>query len=384
MARQDSDTNAVTTAGVTEQTLPDPNTKSVSLLYDQNPSKSIRILRKDKKPPTRNDQFYIQVMMGKLQLEAENKALVKHTGTKLDNICIHIFVCNPEAAIIYKEFVDKLGPNPMDKEPHSGFKAYLPGEQLPIYRISGCVPIQFSMLKDQLIDLFKLGLPEEVQSHSAVFYAEPATDNYFKQFLRLFIEVDKEIYDVLKDKHWLSFIGGHLVRFEKPLSDRVRGVTGYIEPDADTNALKRNLQEASKTIRSDQDKNSALSTSSNWADPSKNSNQRQLPKSPSSRSISSVFNDLEVGNSSRPPTPLGDDGSETPEEDIDEEEEDTLLESTPDSTEPTPKNRRTDRKTSVSGNSSFTSIKEVDVKTIEHPLQEEDKKPATSAKQDEA
>ena len=317
----------------------DEHPQQTQLVYTQDSNNAIRLIRKDKLPPSRADQFYIGAQVGLAQLKSKDKTAAQTHGTRLDLHCVVIYVVNPDKGLDYfKTYFNELVPSHKETLPgkqersiHPGYQAFLPDEELPLYRLAGSIPDQFMNMfsPDQLTELMKFSLPTHLQDKRVTMYAQPIPEPKRRQHYRLFFDVDKEIWDYLKEKAWSSFIGGYLVTFEKP--GGIRGVYGYIPPDAE-----------STIIQSSQHNQQALATTSVWADKPSTSKltdtPRRLPVPVREKAIDLIdFSDTLHGI--RSPTPDKDNGDSTPphsptqSEDISENEAETLLndeeESTP-------------------------------------------------------
>lgn len=192
----------------------------------------LQVFRKDRAPFVRGDQWKLQKQASVEMVEAMMKGdtIPENSGTRLQGRSMLVF-CKPEAGAFFKGMVGRIGV----------YDAYLPGERIPGTQIYGTIPREFEDVGDQIHLHFAAGTfgavkPSQV-SISRQAWCTPTSN------LHVHLEVDQEAFDWLKRAGWMSAMGLHIVRWAHP---PVRGLSGYIPPDSDTDEMIRRLQQESQ------------------------------------------------------------------------------------------------------------------------------------------
>ena len=157
----------------------------------------------------------------------KGETIPENSGTRLQGRSMMVF-CKPEAGSFFKDMIGRIG----------GYDAYTPGERVPGYHIYGTIPREFEDVGEQLHLHFAAGTFGAVRvsqvSISRKAWCAPNSN------LHVHLEIDQEAFDWLKRAGWMSALGLHIVRWAHP---PVRGLTGYIPPDANTEEMINRLQQ---------------------------------------------------------------------------------------------------------------------------------------------
>ena len=194
------------------------------------------VYKKDRSPLTREDQWTIQFGISNSLLEATRAGKsgdqIAHSGTRLNHRYLSVF-CGPTAGPFYKEALNKV----------AGFEAFLPEERRPGHEIFATLPGYVEPLLSRLPDHFAAGTFGAIQPNQ-VRISRKAWRSDDRSNFRVFLELDDEAFQWLGAQDWMSSIGLYITRWAHP---PIRGVTGYIRPDQDLKALRRELEANTET-----------------------------------------------------------------------------------------------------------------------------------------
>ena len=187
----------------------------------------VKIIRKDRGPFTRDDQWAIQAEACDVmeQASVEGKAeTVHHSGTRMSFRELQIY-CSPTSGNTWKNMATKMG-----------YDAYLPGERKPGHPIWGTIPRVFQSKVGNIGTHIAAGTFGGIKADQVKVLRKPWWNDHSNIYLHL--EVDAEAWEWLKRNLWVSSIGLYIIRWQHP---PVKGLQGYIAPDADIGVIFQGL-----------------------------------------------------------------------------------------------------------------------------------------------
>ena len=194
----------------------------------------VRVIRTDKAPMSREDQWKIQFGVSDYMVQAANSGKtgehLAHGGTKLNHRELIIY-CRQAAGSFYKEAITKI----------TGYEAYLPGERPPGTEIYTTLPGMATPLLSKLNEHFVAGTfgsltIDQVRISRKAWRMEGDKETSW----HVYLEINEEALQWLKAKNWMSPIGLYVPLWGHP---KVIGIEGFIAPDENIKALRATLRQ---------------------------------------------------------------------------------------------------------------------------------------------
>ena len=200
----------------------------------------LTVVRKDKGPFTRGDQWHVQFAVSDAMVKANKEGKtgdqVAHSGTKINTREMHVF-CTNMSGPFYKAEINKL----------PGYEAFLPEDKRPGHEIYASVPRVAQPILGNLTEHFVAGTFGAVTKDQVTISRKPwFTDS---SNIHLYLEVDDKAFEWLKTKSWFSALGLFQLRWQHP---PVKGLKGYLAPDQDPQEIKKRLMEEARPEREEQ------------------------------------------------------------------------------------------------------------------------------------
>lgn len=189
----------------------------------------LTVVRKDKGEFTRGDQWHVQFAVSDSMVKAVKEGKmgdqIAHNGTKKTERKMFVF-CTKMSGQFYKSVINKL----------VGYEAYLPEDRKPGHEIYSTVPRMAQPTMSNLVEHFAAGTFGAIKPEQVRISRKPWSSDTSN--IHLYLEVDDKAFDWLRTKSWFSALGLFQLRWAHP---PVKGLKGYIAPDQDPQAIKRDL-----------------------------------------------------------------------------------------------------------------------------------------------
>ena len=205
----------------------------------------VRVVRSDRAEMSREDQWTVQFGVAEHIAQAAKSGQtgehLAHGGTKLKHREMVIF-CNQAAGTFYKSGISRI----------KGYEAYLPGEKPPGTEIYTTLPGMAAPLLPKLHEHFVAGTFGSLTQNQVQISRKawrPAGDK--ESSWHVYLELDEDAIQWLKQKNWLSPIGLYVPLWGHP---KVPGISGFVAPDANIRELRATLRQEEKENTSTGDK----------------------------------------------------------------------------------------------------------------------------------